>query len=456
MKLSYYKREYKSLLRLGIPITIAQLGMVLQSMADTLMLGQHSASELAAAGFVNSLLLLAQLLSMGFCMAAVPIIGSLYGQQKTHEITVALKSSLLADMLQGLFVCSLMAGIYLLLPYMGLDASLLPLMQNYYIILLPSLLVMSGCTGMKSFMDSINDTRTTMWIVLVGNLWNIVFNYLLIFGKFGFSEMGIDGAAWATSTSRVLMLAIYIVNFAYNKRFAKYRAEWKNAKISLAEMKRQNNIGWPIALQIVVELAAFSGVTLLLGKGGVSWDATTALSSHQVTVQLASFIYMFYLGIGTAVSIRVSNHYGQNNWQSIKDSAYAGYHMILAVGIINTSAVFMMRHHITGLFISDSDPEALARISATVVSMVLPLVFYQVGDGIQTCFVNALRGIGDVKKLLKYSFIAYGVISIPLSYTFGIAMDGGACGIWWGFPFGLSIAGYLYFKRFKKHLDEHL
>ena len=224
MKLSYYKREYKSLLKLGIPITIAQLGMVLQSMADTLMLGQHSASELAAAGFVNSLLMLAQLLSMGFCMAAVPIIGSLYGQQKTHEITVALKSSLLADMLQGLFVCSLMAGIYLLLPYMGLDGSLLPLMQNYYIILLPSLLVMSGCTGMKSFMDSINDTRTTMWIVLVGNLWNIIFNYLLIFGKFGFSEMGIDGAAWATSTSRVLMLAIYIVNFAYNKRFAKYRA----------------------------------------------------------------------------------------------------------------------------------------------------------------------------------------------------------------------------------------
>lgn len=448
MKKSSYTGEYKHLIKLGLPITIAQVGFTLQGMADTLMLGQHSASELAAAGFANSLLIMAQLLGMGFCMAAVPTIGGLYSQRKYKDITSELKTSLVADLLQGILVCLIMYATYFLLPLMGLDEGLLPLIREYMLIVIPSLLVMNVCSGMKTFYDSLTDTRTTMWIVLAGNVWNVIWNWILIFGNLGFPEIGISGAAWATASSRVLMMVLYVSYFIFSCRYAIFRTLWKGAVVTRDALLRHNRMGWPIAFQITIELAAFSGVALTLGWGGISWDATSALSAHQVSCQLASFIYMFYIGIGSAVAIRVAHYHGLGGWNGIRRSAHAGYHLIVVVGVVATSLVYLFRHYITGLFVSDDDPVLFATISATVVSMVWPMIFYQVGDGMQSCYVNALRGIGDVKKLTKYSFFCYGIATIPCSYLFGIVMDGGAVGIWWGFPIGLSLAGILYLRRF--------
>lgn len=448
MRKNSYIGEYKHLIKLGLPITVAQVGFTLQGMADTLMLGQHSASELAATGFANSLLIMAQLLGMGFCMAAVPTIGGLYSQRRYQDITSELKSSMIADILQGILVCLIMYASYASLPLMGLDEELLPLIKEYMLIVIPSLLVMNVCSGMKNFYDSLTDTRITMWIVLSGNLWNVVWNWLLIFGNWGFPEMGIRGAAWATVTSRILMLLLYVACFLFAHRYAIYRSLWKTARVTRASLLNHNRLGWPIAFQLTIELAAFSGVALALGRGGISWDATSALSAHQVSSQVAAFIYMFYIGIGSAVAIRVAHYHGLGGWNGIRRSAHAGYHLIVVVGIVTTALVCIFRHDITSLFVSNDDPVLFATISATVVSMVWPMIFYQVGDGMQSCYVNALRGIGDVKKLTKYSFFCYGIVTIPLSYIFGIIMDGGAVGIWWGFPVGLSLAGILYLRRF--------
>ena len=455
MEKTNYIGEYRHLLKLGLPITVAQVGFTLQGMADTLMLGQYSPQELAAAGFANSLLIMAQLLGMGFCMAAVPTIGKLYSQRKHQDIASELKSSLFADIVQGIFVCLLMYACYAALPLMGLETALQPLIRKYLLILIPSLLVMNVCYGMKNFYDCLTDTRTTMWIVLAGNLWNIVWNWILIFGNLGFPEMGISGAAWATASSRLFMLVLYAGCFLMAKRYSIYRSLWKTAVITRESLLTHNRLGWPIALQLTIELAAFSGVALALGRGGISWDATSALSAHQVGWQVSSFIYMFYIGIGSAVSIRVAHYHGLGGWRGIRFSAHAGYHPMVAIGIVATTLVFIFRRQITGVFVSNDDPILFAAISSTVVSMVWPMIFYQVGDGMQTCYVNALRGIGDVKKLMKYSFISFGLVTIPLSYLFGIILDGGAVGIWWGFPFGLTLVGILYLRRFLYHLKRN-
>lgn len=443
-----YRSEYKHLLKLGIPITIAQVGFTLQGMADTLMLGQHSATELAAAGFANSLLNMGLLLGVGFCMAAVPTIGGLYSQRKYKDIARELKASLTADIVHGVLICLLMYTAYFSLSLMNPDPGLLPFIQQYMLTVTPSLLAMNVCLGMKNFCDSLTDTRATMWIVLAGNLWNIAWNWLLIFGNMGFPELGIRGAALATVSSRLFMLALYLGCLCFRHKYAIYRKLWKTVSVTRTSLLRHNRLGWPIALQLTIEMAVFSGIALTLGHGGISWDATSALSAHQVALQIASFIYMFYIGIGSAVAIRVSHYHGLGGWKGIRHSAHAGYHLIAATGIIAVIPVFLLRHHITGMFVSDDDPAIFAAISDTVASMVWPIIFYQIGDGMQTCYANALRGIGDVGKLLKYSFFCYAVVTVPTSYTFGIVMDGGAVGIWWGFPIGLSMAAALYLRRF--------
>ncbi len=452
MRIPFYPQEYRALIRLGVPIMIAQIGFTLQGMADTIMVGQHQAVELSAVGFVNSIMVLAIMLCMGFGQGAVALIGALYSQGKKAEIMEVFKSSLVADAIQAVIIAVVMTIIYFCLPLMGLDPELLPLMKRYYLILLPSMPILAVSSGFKPFCDSINDTRTSMWILLVGNVWNILFNWLLIYGRpeLGIPELGIDGAAWATASSRVVMLILFLWVIFGTRRYSSYVCHWREAKVTWARIVQLNKLGWPIGIQMSVEIAAFAGASLFLGIGGRTWDSTSALAAHQVMISLANLIYMFFVGTGTAIAIRVANYNGLNNLHGVRQAANAGYQMILLMSIIASAAVYAFREDITVLFISDADAFILERVSAIVAATALPLILYQFGDGMQTAYVNALRGYGDVKVLMKYSFLAYVVISLPLSYLFGIIMDMGCYGIWMGFPFGLTTAAILYLIRFRK------
>ncbi len=456
MKLPYYPKEYPALLRLGIPITIAQIGFTLQGLADTLMVGQHSARELAAAGFVNSIYTMAILMMIGYSMSAVSRIGALYSQGRKREIITVFKSSLVTNLLQGLLITGVLTCIYYYLPQMGQSEELLPLMQSYFLILLPSMPLMALYNAFKPFLDSINDTKTSMWIMLAGNVWNIFFNWVLIYGRLGFPEMGIEGAAWATASSRLFILVLFAIVVFFTPRYKEYLQYWKETKISAKDMRILNHLGWPIGIQMTMEIAAFAGAALFLGWGGKSWDGVTALAGHQVMIVLSNLIYMFFIGIGSAIAIRVSNYHGLEDMTGVKHAAHAGYQMILLVSIIVSTTVFAFRFSITSLFISADDPLMLTKVTEVVAATCLPLILYQFGDGMQTAYANALRGYGDVKVLMGYSFLAYIVISIPLSFIFCILLDGGCFGLWMGFPFGLTTAAILYRRRFSKTISKRI
>lgn len=437
----YYPKEYKALLKLGIPITIGQLGLTLQNLADNIMVGRHSTEELAAAGFVNNLFVLAILLTLGYSIGAVSQIGSLYTQNKKERIVEILKSSIVADLLQGIVIVLALVGLYIGLPFMGQPEELLPMMRPYLIIQIASLpfMVLSG--AFRQMTDSINDTAVAMTIMLIGNVWNIFFNWVLIFGNLGAPEMGIIGAAWATFSSRVVIAILSFMVFFLRPKYKVYREFWKTAKIMTRDVLLLNRLGWPIAIQMGMETASFSLVAIFLG-----WLGTNVLAAHQVMINVANAIFMFYIGISNAVSIRVSNYNGLKDMHGVKQAAYAGWEMILILGLVLSVVAFMYCDRISYLF-TDSE-----EVAAIVASLALPLVLYQFGDGMQCTFANALRGLGDVKKLMWYSFLAYMVISLPLSYLFGIVMKGSAFGIWMGFPFGLTTAGLLYLRRFQKQL----
>lgn len=453
--ISKYTAEYKALTKLGLPITISQIGMMLQGLSDTIMLGQHSAIELAAAGFVNSIFIIALLLGIGFSNGAVARMGYLYGGKRSLDLMSVFKSGIWANAAVATMLTLVMVLIYCLLPHMGQDPSLLPLMQEYFIILLPSLPILMMTGVFKPFFDSINDTKTSMWIMLAGNVWNIVFNWIFIFGKCGVPEMGIAGAALATATSRVFMLMLFTMVFCMHHRYAQYRKLWNKARATTKDFLELNKLGWPIGIQMSIETASFAGASLWLGWGGKTWDAVSALAAYQVMAQVSSMIFLFFIGIGGAIAIRVSNNHGRHDREAILLSSHGGYQMIVAVSIVLSATLFVFRDSITTLFISDADPELLNRVSDIVVACCVPVVLYQFGDGMQSAYVSALRGLGDVRPLMLYSFIAYIVISLPMSYLFGIIMDGGCPGIWYGFPFGLTTAAILYLTRFRKTMSRY-
>ena len=429
--------HYHALLRLGIPIVIGQIGVIILGFADTLMIGHHSTPELAAASFVNNMFGLAIIFSTGFSYGLTPVIGSLFGQKKYEAAGQSFKKSLAANTLLAVAVCSVMYALYLNIHRLGQPEELLPLMRPYFLILLTSLPFVLWFNAFKQFTDGITDTRVSMWILLGGNVLNIIGNYLLIYGKCGLPELGLAGAGLSTLTARILMFIAYLYLFFCTGRYRKFHKGFSSGKINRSDFFLLNRLGWPIAGQMGMETASFSLSTIMVG-----WLGSTALAAHQIMLTISQVCFMMYYGMGAAVSIRISNYHGQGDTANVRQTASAGFHLILVMIVITSIPIFLLRHQLGGLFTDNHS------VSLMVSQLIVPLVIYQFSDGLQINYANSLRGIADVRPMLLYSFIAYFVISLPAGYLFGFILQGGVTGIWMAFPFGLTSAGIMYYLRF--------
>ena len=292
--------------------------------------------------------------------------------------------------------------------------------------------------GFKQFTDGITQTQTAMWVLLGGNALNIIGNYVLIYGKFGFPEWGLLGAGISTLFSRIVMVIAFALIVFRSRRFLRYKVGFFRLGWSKQMFRKLNGLGWPVGLQMGMETASFSLSTIMVG-----WLGTIALASHQIMLTISQFTFMMFYGMGAAIAVRVSNFKGQNDMVNVRRSAYAGYHLILAMAVVLLSIVFLLRNQVGGWF-TDS-----VEVSAMVSSLFLPFLVYQFGDGLQISFANALRGIADVKPMMFIAFISYFVISLPVGYLCGFVLGWGTVGVWMAFPFGLTSAGIMLWLRFR-------
>lgn len=434
-----YPYHYRSLLSLGIPIMIGQLGMIILGFADTMMVGHHSTTELGAASFVNNIMNLVIITATGFSYGLTPIVGGLFGREELPQAGRALRCALLANLMAGAVMMAALAILYLNVGNIGQPAELMPYIRPYFLVLLASMPFVMLFNAFKQFTDSITETRTSMWILLSGNLLNIIGNYVLIYGKAGMPEMGVVGAGVSTLFSRVVMVALFLFVFLVKKKMRPYRDGFFRLGWSRQLVRRLVSLGTPIALEMGMETASFSLSIIMVG-----WLGTIALASHQVMITISQFTFMVYYGLGAAVAVRTSYFNGQNDRVNVRHTVVAGLQVMVALELLLGGIIFLLRNHIGGWF-TDS-PE----VSATVISLMLPFFIYQFGDGLQITYANALRGIADVKPLMVIAFIAFFVISLPVGYICGFVFHFGLVGIWMAFPFGLTSAGVMMWLRFKK------
>lgn len=433
-----YKQHYKALFFLGLPIVIGQIGVIVLGFADTLMIGHHSTAELGTASFVNNVFTLCIIFSTGFSYGLTPIVGSLYGNHRFAEAGQALRCSLVANVLVSLLLTFIMTIVYFNVERLGQPEELLPLIKPYFLVLLASLIFVMLFNGFKQFTDGITDTKTAMWILLGGNVLNIIGNYILINGKLGFPELGLLGAGISTLFSRIVMVIVFAMIVLRSRRFIRYRIGFSRLGWSRPVFNRLNSLGWPVGLQMGMETASFSLSTIMVG-----WLGTIALASHQIMLTISQFTFMMFYGMGAAVAVRVSNFKGQGDMENVRRSAYAGFHLILAMEVVLLSVVFALRGQVGGWF-TDS-----AEVAGMVASLFFPFLIYQFGDGLQINFANALRGISDVKPMMIIAFISYFIISLPIGYFCGFVLGWGVTGVWMAFPFGLTSAGLMLWLRFR-------
>lgn len=419
---------------------IGQLGMIVLGFADTMMVGHHSTTELGAASFVNNIMNLVIITATGFSYGLTPIVGGLFGREELPQAGKALRSALLANLMAGAIMMAALAILYFNVGNIGQPKELLPYIRPYYLVLLASMPFVMLFNAFKQFTDSITETRTSMWILLSGNLLNIVGNYVLIYGKLGLPEMGVVGAGVSTLISRIVMVALFCLVFLARKKMRPYREGFFKLGWSRQLVSRLVSLGTPIALEMGMETASFSLSIIMVG-----WLGTIALASHQVMITISQFTFMVYYGLGAAVAVRTSYFNGQNDRTNVRHTVVAGLQVMVALEVILSSIIFLSRNHIGGWFTDSQE------VSSTVITLMLPFFIYQFGDGLQITYANALRGIADVKPLMVIAFIAFFVISLPVGYFCGFVLNLGLVGVWMAFPFGLTSAGVMMWWRFKKY-----
>ena len=442
--ISKYKANYWSLLKLAVPIIIGQLGGIITGLADTIMVGQHSTEELAAASFVNNVLNAFIIFGTGFSFALTPLVGENLARNKKYVAAAWKKNSLVANLLLSFVLIGILTVIYFNIDLLGQPAELLPLIKPYFIISMISVVFVMLANSYRQFVEAITDPSVSMWILLSGNLLNIVGNYALIYGKFGLPEMGLIGAGYSTLASRIFMLAAFIVVFLSKPSYRAYRRGFKRMWVMPNRLLRITKIGMPIAFQQGLEAATFSLTAIMIG-----WLGSTELAAHQVVISISTISFTTYLGLGSATAIRTSFFKGAKDWQQVRKTTVAGIHLGIIVSTLTCIALYVFRNDIS--FIFSEDPNV-----ASIVVMLLPiLMLYQYVDGAQIVLANALRGLADVKPIMWISFITNFLIAIPAGYILGFPLGMGIEGVWLAYPIGFLFSVILLGRRMRKYLNLH-
>lgn len=442
MNIRRYTSQYKPLLQLGFPIIIGQIGVIVLNFADTLMIGHHTTDELAAAAFVSNIFMLGLLIAMGFAYGLTPVIGSLFGKGERDKIGETLRNGLAVNTVVAFVLMAVYTVLYFFLDRLGQPAQLIPIMRPYYIVNLISVPFVCWLNAIKQFFDATTNTRTPMWVLLGGNLLNILGNWLLIYGVGPFPELGLLGAGLSTLISRIVMFVALTVIALTSSQYAEERRGFHTSRITKQGFCHLWSMGLPLGMQMGMESGAWSLCSVIVG-----WIGTDALAGHQIMLTISQLFFQVYYGLAAAVSIRTSLFCGQKDYGRIVPTAWAGFHLCMVVAAVITIPVVLFRDSIGYLF-TDSPS-----VAAVVASTIAPLIVYQIGDGLQCTFGNALRGLSDVKPMMLVAFISFFVVSLPLSYTLGIVLGGGLVGVWWAFPFGLTLAGFLYRYFFMRRLS---
>lgn len=437
--MTFREAHYRQLLSLGLPIVVGQIGNIVLGFADTLMIGHYGMKELAAAGFVNNLIVLVIVFALGFSYGLTPVVGQMFGRGETARIGGALRGGLVSNSFLAILLILVSTGIYIYLPYMGQPHELLSLMRPYLLLHIISLPFICWINAFKQFYDAIGHTRMPMTVLICGNLFNIVGNYIFIYGHCGMSELGLVGAGLSTLLSRVLMSLVFILLFLSLRNYKDYRKGFFAGRTEYALFNRLNALGWPLALQMGMETAAFSLTAVLVG-----WIGTRALAAHQVAITISQLFFMVYYGLAAAVAVRISHFFGQHDISAVRSTAKAGFHIILMVASVISVPIIIFRNELGLIFTDDTE------VCRLVAMIVIPLIVYQFGDGLQCTYSNAMRGISQVKPLVWIAFISYFVVSLPLSWLLGIYCGYGLVGIWSAFPISLMCAGILYYIMFRR------
>lgn len=430
MKIKQTRKEKTLLfLQIMLPVLVTQLGLFSMTFADTVMSGNYSSNDLAGVAIGSSIWVPINTGLSGILLAITPIVSQLVGARKIKNVPYSV--------IQGSYLSIIMAIIVLLIGFfalnpilnnMSLEPHVREVAHDYLVALSWGIVPLFFYSVLRSFIDALGQTRISMFITLLALPINVVFNYFLIFGKFGFPELGGVGSGVASAITYWLILFIAIIVIIKIHPFKEYNIFKKWITFSFKECLSILKIGIPIGLSIFFETSIFSAVTLLMS----SFDTIT-IAAHQTAMNFASFLYMVPLSISMALTIVVGFEVGGKRYNDAREYSLIGTVFAVGMALLFGIILFFFRTEIASIY--TKDPAVISLASHFLIFA----LFFQLSDAIMAPIQGALRGYKDVNVTFMLSFTAFWVIGLPTGYVFANYTNMGAFGYWIGLIVGLAV-----------------
>lgn len=446
MALSDYTKEFKYNWKLAAPVMLGMLGHTFVQFVDNIMVGQLGTAELAAVSLGNSFVFIAMSLGIGFSTAITPLVAEADTANDFNQGKSAFK--------HGLFLCtvlglSLFFMLYLAKPLMYLMKQPLEVVElaiPYLDLVAFSLIPLIIFQAFKQFSDGLSMTKYPMYATILANVINVILNYLLIFGKFGFPELGIIGAAYGTLVSRIVMV-IYLWWLLKGKEKSKnYVTNIKFFVLESSMLKKLISLGAPSAMQMFFEVAIFTAAIWLSGLLGKN-----AQAANQIALNLSSMTFMIAMGLSVASMVRVGNQKGLKNYVDLRRIAFSLFLLGTIFATCFALLFFVFRNQLPKLYVDFDDAKNVmdnTEVVAIASKLMLAAAIFQISDSIQVVVLGALRGLQDVKIPTIITFISYWLVGFPISWFLGKEEAYASFGIWLGLLAGLTTASILLYIRF--------
>lgn len=452
MTTTSFSQKVKQFLIIFLPIFTTQIALSAMSFFDTNMSGKFSPADLAGVAIGTSLWLPVQTGLSGILIGITPVVSHLLGSKRNDKIGHNVVQGLYLGVAVGFVV--LAAGALLLKPIlngMPLEPRVSQVAFYFLCALAFGVIPLFGYTVLRSFMDALGQTRITMMITLVSLPVNILLNYLLIFGRWGFPQLGGVGAGVATVSTYWLIFLISLFFVHRIEPFAQYGIFRQMPKVSLAKWKELLKIGVPIGFATFFETSIFAAVTLLMSR----FDTIT-IAAHQAALNFASTLYMLPVSICMALTILVGYEAGAGRVRDAKQYSLLGIGGAIALSLLTAVVLIVFGEQIAGVYSNDREVIALTQ------HFLIYAIFFQISDAIATPTQGALRGYKDVNPALIITFVAYWIIGLPVGYITATYTTLGAFGYWIGLIAGLAVGAtallwrlFLVQKQASVHMAEN-
>ena len=440
--------EIKAMWQLAWPMLVGQLATVGMGVADVAMTGHVSAEELAAVSLGASVWSIVLVTVMGIMMAINTVVAHEMGAANYHLIAHSVRQSLWKGVGVGVLACAAANLATLLFDHIGLDDAVNDKASMFVHVISLGMPAFACYRALYGYTTSINQTKPVMTIAIIGLLFNVAVNWLLVFGNLGMPKMGAVGCAVATAAGMWLMLAAMLawirVAPAYAQTFPFTHWEWPNR----AEIGSMLRLGLPIGVTYFAEVSAFGAVSLLVARFGV-----VQVSAHQIALNFSSLVFMVPLSFGIALITRVGQSLGEGNPRKARFVSWIGVAMSVAFGALSAALIALFRWEIARAYTSDPQVQQLC------VELLLFAALFQLSDATQVAASSAIRGYQVTRQPMLIQLLAFWGFSLPLGYVLGLApawfpwspdSPMAAFGFWIGLVLGLTVAALLLAMSLKK------